>query len=204
MLSRIIALLHSTVLLITLTACATTQLSGGWQDESLSGKKLQNVLIIGAAKQPDIRKLFEDEFVRQLKAQNVKAVASYTIIKADQMLERDTVVAEITKLGVDGVIVTRLTGLNRKREIDAGSSRRVPFAQFNQMNEFFQRGFEPGESSPLTAYRAISLETNIYYAETENLVWFVESDVQMQDSIRNLTNEFITRVVNRMLSDKVI
>ena len=69
MIKNKIPFLLSTILLIALNACATTELTGSWQDESIAGKKFQHILIIGAAKQPDIRKQFEDEFVRQLQAQ---------------------------------------------------------------------------------------------------------------------------------------
>ncbi|MBW1829564.1 MAG: hypothetical protein JRI74_09105, partial [Deltaproteobacteria bacterium] len=42
------AFLGTAVLLMILTACATTKLSGTWKDENLSGKKFQKLLVIGA------------------------------------------------------------------------------------------------------------------------------------------------------------
>jgi hypothetical protein len=55
----------------------------------------------------------------------------------------------------------------------------------------------------LTTHKVISLETNIYSAETEKLAWATASDVQVQDEVDKLTKDFIKAVVNKMLSDKV-
>jgi hypothetical protein len=178
--------------------------SGSYTDEGLAGNKFQHLLIIGAAKQPDIRKQFEDEFVRQLQAKNIKALQSYTILTADQMLDRDVISAKIASLGVDGVLVTRLTGAKKKREMDTGSTYRVPYAYYNQMHEYYRKGFEAGEVSPLVTHKIISLETNIYSAETEKLAWATASDVQVQDKISKLSKDFIKAVISKMLSDKVI
>ena len=204
MITRKITYLVTAILLLTFTACATTKLAGSWQDESLTGKKFKNILIIGAAKQPDIRQLFEDEFARQLNAQNVKTISSYKTISADNMLDRSTISAQISELGVDAVLVTRPVGLKKKREVSAGSTYRVPYAYYNQMHEYYRKGFESGESSPLTTHKVVSLETNIYSAESEKLVWATTSDIQMQDKVERLTKDFIRAVVNKLLSDKVI
>ena len=205
MIRRKLTFLLSTVLFISMTACTTTKLSGSFKDESLVGKKFQHILVIGAAKQPDIRKQFEDEFVRHLKAQNVKAVPSYKILSAEQMLDRNVISAKISDLDVDSVLVTRLTELKKKRETYTGSTYRVPYAYYNQMQDYYKKGFEEsGGQSPLTTHKEITLETNIYSAETERLVWSTASDVKIQDSFKNLIKDFIKAVVGKMLSDKVI
>jgi hypothetical protein len=205
MINRKLRFLITAVLLLTLTACATTELTGSFKDEGIAGKKFQHILIIGAAKQPDIRKQFEDEFVRQLQVQNVKAVPSYKILSAEQMLDRNAISSKISDLGVDSVLVTRLTELKKKREAYTGSTYRIPYAYYSQMQDYYKKGFEEsGGQSPLTTHKEITLETNIYSAETEKLAWATASDVKVQDKVSKLTEGFIKAVVKKMLSDKVI
>ena len=119
--------LGTAVLLMILTACATTKLSGTWKDESLSGKKFQKLLVIGAAKQQQARELFEDEFVRQLEAQGVKAIPSYTLIPAEKMLDKETIVSHIAENSIDAVLITRLTGSR------VSVQRIIPFPRSNGM-----------------------------------------------------------------------
>lgn len=193
------------VLLMILTACATTKLSGTWKDEGLSGKKFQKLLVIGAAKQQQVRELFEDEFIRQLEAQGVKAIPSYTLIPAEKMLDKETIVSHIAENRIDAVLITRLTGSKGEREMETGNTYRVPYAYYNQMHEYYKKGLESTqEPSPATTHKVIILETNIYNAETEKLAWATASDVYVQDATYKLTKDFIKVIVSKLVSDKVI
>ena len=208
MMNRQIILLLAAVILLTLTACTTTpKLAGSWKEESLVGKRLQSILVIGTARKPERRKLFEDEFVRQLKGQNIKAIPSYTIIPADKMLDKNAISEKISELGVDSVLISRLTGIKEERDLDASNTSntyRVPYAYYNRMHEYYKYSLESESPSPLTTHKVISLETNIYIPETEKLVWATTSDVQVQDTLENLTKAYIKAVINKMLSDQVI
>ena len=205
MINKKMTFLGTAVLLMLLTACATTKLSGTWKDESLSGKKFQKFLVIGAAKQQQVRELFEDEFVRQLEAQGVKAIPSYTLIPAEKMLDKETIVSHIAENRIDAVLITRLTGSKGEREMETGNTYRVPYAYYNQMHEYYKKGLESTqEPSPATTHKVIILETNIYNAETEKLAWATASDVYVQDAAYKLTKDFIKVIVSKLVSDKVI
>ncbi len=205
MINKKMTFLGTAVLLMILTACATTKLSGTWKDESLSGKKFQKLLIIGAAKQQQVRELFEDEFVRQLEAQGVKAIPSYTLIPAEKMLDKETIVSHIAENRIDAVLITRLTGSKGEREMETGNTYRVPYAYYNQMHEYYKKGLESTQDlSPATTHKVIILETNIYNAETEKLAWATASDVYVQDATYKLTKDFIKVIVSKLVSDKVI
>jgi hypothetical protein len=193
------------VLLMLLAACSTTRLTGTWKDESLAGKTFQKFLIVGAAKDQRVRELFEDEFVRQLEAQGVKAIPSYTIIPAAKMLDRTTIASNIAEYGIDAVLITRLSELKQEREMDAGSTYQIPYAYYNQMHEYYKKGQEASqEISPLLTHKVLVLETNIYSADTEKLVWATAADIALQDTINTLTKDFIKAVVAQMVSDKII
>ena len=205
MINKKMTFLGTAVLLMILTACATTKLSGTWKDESLSGKKFQKLLIIGAAKQQQVRELFEDEFIRQLEAQGVKAIPSYTLIPAEKMLDKETIVSHIAENRIDAVLITRLTGSKGEREMETGNTYRVPYAYYNQMHEYYKKGLESTqEPSPATTHKVIILETNISNAETEKLAWAIASDVYVQDAAYKLTKDFIKVIVNKLVSDEVI
>lgn len=205
MINKKMTFLGTAVLLMILTACATTKLSGTWKDENLSEKKFQKLLIIGAAKQQNVRELFEDEFVRQLEAQGGKAIPSYTLIPAEKMLDKETIVSHITENRIDAVLITRLTGSKGEREMETGNTYRVPYAYYNQMHEYYKKGLESTqEPSPATTHKVIILETNIYNAETEKLAWATASDVYVQDAAYKLTKDFIKVIVNKLVSDEVI
>ena len=64
---------------ILVSACASTQITSVWRDPSYQSRPAK-IMVIGVAKNPINRRLFEDEFVSQLKSHGTDAVASYTVI----------------------------------------------------------------------------------------------------------------------------
>ncbi len=98
--------------LLLLVSCSTSTMKTVWQDKNYQGGKLKKILIIGVAKNPTIRRVFEDEFAEQLQAQGADAVTSYSLITSVEMLNKDTIESKMKITGADAVIVTRL--LDRK------------------------------------------------------------------------------------------
>src|ERR1700741_2603563 len=64
-------------------ACASTTLSNSWSNPDYKGPPLKKVMVVGVSNQPALRRTFEDEFVKELKAAGVDAVASYNFIPED-------------------------------------------------------------------------------------------------------------------------
>ena len=102
--------------------------------------------MIGAAKQPDRRVFYEDEFVKQLNRQGVMAIASHTIIPRDKMLDKDTIVKSIEGLQIDGVIVTRLQGLKEQREVPHGKTYQVPYGYYYNMYDYYNSSLSTAPS----------------------------------------------------------
>ena len=105
----------ATFSLMFAVSCSTTTLKTVWKDDNYQGGKLKEVLIIGVAKNQTIRRLFEDEFASQLKDHRLEAIASYTIIPSEGMLDKSTVDSKVKTLGVDTVLVTSLVEKTKER-----------------------------------------------------------------------------------------
>ena len=88
-------------------SCATTKMTDAWRDDTYRGT-IRKVVVIGIFKEPDTRKMFEDEFAYRLKARGVDATASHKIFSAAELPDKDVVIANIRELGADGVLVTRV------------------------------------------------------------------------------------------------
>src|SRR5574340_541482 len=97
-----------TIVFLLLWGCATTEVKTVWMDETYKGGALKKVFVMGASHKPAIKRLFEDEFVRELKAHGSDAIASYTVIPEEKMHDKDFISSEIRKLGIDSVLVTLL------------------------------------------------------------------------------------------------
>jgi len=168
-----------------------------WKDSKYQ-EKLKEVLIIGVAKEKTIRRLFEDEFVGLLKARGVDALASYTLIPSEGILDKATVESKIKNLGVDAVLVTRLVESKKERAyaVPARTHRGGGgwYGYYNRSYEYNR------QLDNYYEYEVVNLETNIYETHAGNLIWSGLSETFVQGTDQEEIKSFI-KVIMKSLSD---
>ena len=104
------------IMLIILLACAKTSTKSYavWKDEAYQGHP-EKILVINAAKNHTVRKLYEDELVKALKDRRIDAVVSYTIMPDPIVSDKKTFVAQAYAVGADTVLISTPLG-SRKGE----------------------------------------------------------------------------------------
>ena len=181
-----IRLLHClTFILLLITSCASTNLTSVWRDSSYSGQ-FKKILVIGVAKERGIRRIFEREFVHQLKSHGVEAVSSFTLIPSDQMLNKDTIVSKIKDLNIDAVIITRLAG--KKTE---------PTGNSNMYDYYTRAHYGPGSREVFV------LETNLYETSTEKLIWSAISDSFIKEGRHKSIISLIEIIIDKISKEKL-
>jgi hypothetical protein len=167
------------IALLVMTSCApTTKLTSLWKDERYD-KPLNKVMVIGVAEKPVNRRIFEREFTYQLKELGVDTVPSFQIFPWDEMLEKDIIVSKIKELDIDTVLITSLTD---KKVINTEV-----------------RYYQTYASSYSAVYsdKLVSLETNLFDAGTEKLIWAATSDTFLKDGAN--VNKEIRKFINIMI-----
>ena len=191
--------------LLLLSSCASSKITGEWKNPELGNKKFSHLLIIGVAKQPDRRKFYEDEFARQLSRLGVMAIASHTIIPRDKMQDRDTIAKSIQGLNTDGVIITRLQGISGQQEVQQGKTNNGPFSYYNNMYDYYNTSFSIAPSrSYAETHEYLQLESNLYDAETEKLVYTITTDTFIRQKFQSRIVAYIETVVRRLRSNKLL
>ena len=190
--------------LFLLNSCASSKVTGDWKDPELGNKKYTNILVIGVAKQPDRRKFYEDEFVKQLHRQGILAIASHTIIPRDKMQDKDTIVKSIEGMRIDGVIVTRLQGVKAQKQVPHGKTYQVPYGH-NNMYNYYNSSFTIAPSrSYAETHDYLQLETNLYDAETEKLAYSITTDTFVREKFESRLKAYIETVVRNLKSNNLL
>ena len=155
-----------------IVACASTELEQTSLDESYQGKLLSNILVIAVSDDPDTRQTFERMFVLQLKKTGVKAFSSTTsiAIAADQKLEKDAIMKAVQKFGNDAVIISHLVGVDETKVYNPAPRRYTRF--YGHYENVYDRVHGRGYYSTM---KIVRLETNLYDAKTEKLIWSGQS-----------------------------
>jgi hypothetical protein len=193
------------LLLFLLNSCGSSKIRDQWKDPELGSKKFSHILVIGVAKQPDRRQFYEDEFAKQLNRQGIMALASHTIIPRDKMQDKDTIVKSIQGLQIDGVIITRLKGVEGQKKVSHGSTYRVPYGYYNRMDDFYTNSFSTAPSvSYAETHEYLILESNLYDAETQKLAYTITTDTFIREKFKSRITEYIETIVQQLKNNNLL
>jgi hypothetical protein len=173
-----------------LTSCASTTMISTWKDETYSGN-VKNILIIVVAEKPAVRRVFEQEYVVQLKSYGVDAVPSHKSILADKMMDKATILSKVEGLGIDSVLVTSLV------------SKKTKTTQFPGWYGYYS---DPDGYRRSFRDEVVNLETALYDAKSEKLIWSTlsETTILEGESTFKEIRPFIETILKNLSKDELI
>jgi hypothetical protein len=183
---------------VLFTACASTQLTSVWKDPSYRTRPAK-IMVVGVARNPLNRRLFEDEFVKQIKSRGTDAIASYTVVPDEKQADQDAIAKKVAELGADAVLITRLVS-KKTVQVYVPGTVYYPPPYYGSWPDYYGYGYRylytPGYIAN-DEYAVI--ETNLYEAKSNKLIWAASSETGINDSNQNLIQTYISVMVNNMI-----
>ena len=177
---RLVAVSLIIGLLFFAAGCAATKSTATWKDPAFNQAKFSNVAVIGVAESEGNRRMFEDEFVKQLQEKNIKAVASYTMFTLEKGKNDKAAVIDLLKQkGVDSVIVTRVMDKTTEQTYYPPTVTYTgpPRAYYGGWYNYYSMGYNSYSTPGYTSTKDIvKLECNVYDFAGEKLVFSGLSD----------------------------
>ena len=197
---RLFSPVRFTIIALTgfLLSCSTTTPVLEWRDEGYTGGAFNHILVIGISENTATRRVFEDSFVRELKALGVRATASASIMPGDQKVDKETVKAAIAGKQIDAVLVTHLVGIEQK---EAYMPRATGPSYYGYYSYAYDYAYSPGYYEK---YEVMKLESNLYDVKTEKPVWSMQSESLEMDKINTLINDVIKLNIKSLSNQKLI
>jgi len=180
-------------------SCATTKMTDSWRDDNFRGT-VRKAVVIGIFKEPDTRKIFEDEFADRLKARGVDATASHKIIPDAELPDKDVVIGKIRKLGADAVLVTRIVDMETEKNYVPGQAYAVP-TYYSYYGAYYSYSYRPGYTET-TGYAY--METNLYGLGDEKLIWSGRSKTKISATRYELIQAFVKTMLDGLSEAKLI
>ena len=131
------------------------------------------------------------------------AIASYTIIPRDKMQDKAAIIQSIAGMNIDGVIVTRLQGISK--QLPPGKKYNIPSGYYNDMFDYYTNSFStaPPQSYAET-HEYLQLETNLYDAETQMLVYSITTDTFLRQKYQSRITAYIETVVRQLEKNNLL
>ena len=179
------------------TACATTQLGAVWKDPSYQARP-HKIMVIGVAKTQANRRVFEDEFVRQLNVHGTAAIASYTVLPGMQQDGHAAIAAKVAELGADAVLITRMAGKKTVQHYVPGTAYYPP-PYYGTWPDYYGFGYRAMYAPGYMAEEELAIiETNLYEAGNDKLVWAASSETEMHGPDQERIRSYIDIMVKTM------
>lgn len=188
---------------VLVTACATTQVNAIWKDPSYQSRPAK-IMVIGVAKNPLNRRLFEDEFTQQLKTRGTEAIASYTVLPDRQQDDQAAIAAKVKELEADTVLITRLVSIKTVKLYVPGTVYYPP-PYYGKWPDYYGYGYRYIYSPGYIAESEYAvIETNLYETKNDKLVWAASSETVINNADKSLIKSYIGIMINTMVEQKLL
>jgi hypothetical protein len=177
------------LLTLGLTACSTVQPTSEWRQEGFSGGPFRNLFIIGASEDTEERRLFEESFVAALEAKGVQALASINLMAVDAEFTEDEVDKVIRGKDIDGVILTRVVGVEEQ------------IVYYPPRFYIDQSVVFPGRTA---TYENVKLESSLFETGGGTQVWAMQAETLNSRNAETIINDTIKRLVDGLSRQKLI
>ena len=202
---RQFALLGALLLSLLVAGCAPahTKFKDTWKRPGFTGK-VQKVYVIGITQNAKLRKLFEDEFARQLAQRGVTGIPSYPDLTISGKVDREALRARLKAKGTDAVLVARLAG--KQQRSAAFSARQAGYGVgTGPINIYYEEDYNtsleivaPGPAVEHD-YSVVDISANLFETESAQAVWstLTETTVSYENREQRLL-EFVQQMTSKM------
>jgi hypothetical protein len=183
---------------LLLAACVSpTTLINTWRDSAYREPPFKRVLVIGFGEDGANRRVFEDEFSRSLVAAGVAAIPSYTLGSGVSETDLIKVKEMVARSGADGVLTTRLIGVDKRVNVFPGQVMVMPAAGYRRS---FYGYYSSAMVMPPSTYNydVVTLETNLWHVVGESLVWSGTTETFAPEDARKSSAEFAGVIVRAL------
>jgi hypothetical protein len=208
MIGRYSAILLCTVLMLSfLTGCSKTSVTGVWKKSDFAGEPFRSVLVVALTGDEMNKALWENIMADELNQAGIAAVPCTKAFPGSNNVTREEIVAYVSHHAIDGMLVTRLVDTRKEQAYHPprGVYYGGPYWYYNHFYNYYpyvyDRVYSPGYTSTHTI---VLLETNLYQAETQELIWSMSSDTFDPRSINQLVESVSRKVIQGLRRDRLI
>lgn len=187
---------------LLLSCGATTNLTGMWADPEFKpdSQKINKILILGMAQREGTRRAFEAEMAKAFEKKKIAAMGSLEAMPFDVELDSLNFPTYFADSGVDGILVSRMVGVDRKVSYSPGYSYAVPHGYYNGFYGYYGATYgvvhSPGY---LSTYDVVNVETNLYRLSDKKLIWSGMSETFDFSDSMDAINSFSANVVPELV-----
>ncbi len=158
------------------SACATTRLTAVWKDQRYAGGPFSTIAVIALFERLSNRQTFETLLVERLRASGTGAVAGLDFMAPDQRYDYAALEKKFSALGVDGILIVRLTSVERKQVYVPGGDTVFPETRYDKYANYYYETYRQAcDAGQVKETDIFIIESDLYANAGDRLVWRAET-----------------------------
>ncbi len=197
-----------------LSGCASTSLISSERTSDIPPKSYRKLLVVGLSETPATRQLFEEIFIDGLKKRGADAIPGSSIIglRGKEKPSREAFAEALKKTSVDGLLVTKIVQIKRKKEEKSGfvmTGRGTEFVDYYDYYGNYWDGIEDYatfDSRPVseTISSVTTLETTLFESLTGKVVWKGRINETHPERLISSTEELTSLILDALSREGLI
>jgi hypothetical protein len=186
--------------LALIESCATSQLISQKSNPDYVGKPFKSVMVVAVTRDDLVRRTFEDRMVALLGQRGLKGIPAYAAVGSRGQVEEADLRQAVARSGAEGVLVTRVTRVDRSAGTLPGSTVAVG------LYGYYSGVWETVTLAPqkITGPSWTVSETRLFDAKSGVLAWTGVMDTRENDDLAAALMQYINVIFDAMVSDRVL
>lgn len=216
--------LHFSIAIMLFGCSAGTEITGSWQSENASSKKMNKILVMAFTSDTTLRQTLEEQLTAELQEHGFHGIQSIEVFPRtliqDNSPDKEAVLNNIKSSGAEAILTVAIIEEKTDTRYIAQSGTFTPISQFTYYGGFggYFNTWYPIVQSPsyYTDDKSYFIETNFYDAGTEEILWAAQSKANDSNGLPDFPKEkeyekqfakqkdFASVVIGRMEKDGVL
>jgi hypothetical protein len=193
---------------------SNTRITGSWIDPDIKGTPKENasVFIASLSRNMEVRTKLENELAAQAAQRGIKAIKSTAFFPPtfyEKLPAREVLLDKIKESGVDAILTVGLINKESETRYVPGTNRYyAPYPYYRwyggfytYYNYWYPNMWDPGY---YTTDKTYFMETNLYDASNEKLIWSAQSETMNPGSIDNFVRDYPKKLVEQLVKDGLL
>jgi len=161
------------LLTLVLFSCSpSSQFTNLYVDDAYKGLQFKKVLVVGMAKEEWKRKVYENEFRKDLMQHNVQVLTAWQELPKGETISKETFYKYFSDKNIDAVFVVMAAGSKTEETMTSAGSSNVYVGFYGFYVSSASYFYSPVTTSEETV---VYMKTNIYETSKGTLIWSIKS-----------------------------
>jgi hypothetical protein len=195
--------------LALLAGCAASRLVSQQSNPDYVGKSFKSILVVAVTSDELLRRNYEDRIVALLAKRGRKGIPAYAAVGKRGTVEEAQLRQAIAQSGADGVLITRVTSVERSSGTVSGATVAVGVGVGPGWGGFY--GFYSGvwqtvdvPPEQIIGPKWTASETRLFDARNGALAWTGVVDTRESDNFAAALTQYIDVIFDAMVNDRVL